>query len=157
MTDEEAARVVAAGLSWVGTPYHHNASVKGCGVDCAQLIKAAHVEAGVVDDFAVAKYTHDWHLHRSEECYLATVEAYLEPVDGLESPLVDRGSGAAFRPATVLLWRMGRTFSHAALVTEWPVVVHAYFPARMVVLDRLHEGHPLARREMRAYRLGGPA
>ncbi len=32
-------KIVAAARAWVGTPYHHQASVKGAGCDCLGLIR----------------------------------------------------------------------------------------------------------------------
>jgi hypothetical protein len=73
--------VIAAGRSWIGTPYHHMARVKGHGVDCAQVLIAAFVEAEMVEDFNPGYYTMDWHLHRNEERYLSFMETYLERID----------------------------------------------------------------------------
>lgn len=154
----ERLAVVEAARTWIGTPYHHRASVKGPegGVDCALIIKAAHVEAGLVEDFQVPKYTHDWHMHRSEEQYLSFLSDYARPVDDLELSLVERGTGWSALPATILMWKLGRTFSHGAIVTQWPFVVHAYHPSRRVIEETL-EGHPLMFRPMRAYSLWGDA
>ena len=38
MSDAQRAAVVAEARSWIGTPYHHAADVKGHGVDCAMLL-----------------------------------------------------------------------------------------------------------------------
>jgi NlpC/P60 family putative phage cell wall peptidase len=37
MTTRE--QIVAAARGWLGTPYHHQASVKGVGCDCLGLIR----------------------------------------------------------------------------------------------------------------------
>src|SRR5215207_7343246 len=37
MTTRE--QIVAAARGWIGTPYHHQASVKGVGCDCLGLIR----------------------------------------------------------------------------------------------------------------------
>ena len=37
MTTRE--QIVAAARGWAGTPYHHQASVKGVGCDCLGLIR----------------------------------------------------------------------------------------------------------------------
>lgn len=41
------ASLVEIARSWVGTPYHHAAGVKGVGVDCAFMVCMSFQEAGV--------------------------------------------------------------------------------------------------------------
>ena len=49
MTEHEQRQaVVAEALTWLGTPYHHRARVKGAGVDCGQLLAAVFEGAGVL-------------------------------------------------------------------------------------------------------------
>ena len=66
------AAVVAAARSWIGTPYHHAADVKGRqgGVDCAMLLVRVYCDLGLVEPFDPRPYTRDWMLHRDEERYL---------------------------------------------------------------------------------------
>lgn len=155
MTQREA--VVVAARSWLGTPYHHHARVKGKGVDCGMLIIAAFYEAGLIADIDPGFYTHDWHMHRSEEKYLRTVEERLERWDDREQTLRARmASEPHWQPpiASVLVWRVGRTFSHGAIVTTWPNIVHSYWPSRLVEEVSIF-GTPMAERPMRVYDFGG--
>jgi cell wall-associated NlpC family hydrolase len=116
MTDQLAQRaaVVEVALTWEGTPYHHMARVKGAGVDCATLLQAVFVEAGLIEDKRIDYYPPDWHLHRSQERYLEQVCAYAREI--AHDP----------EPGDVVLWRFGRCFSHGAIVVKWPIVIHAY-------------------------------
>lgn len=156
MTEDEArAAVVAEVRKWKRTPYHHNQAVLGAGVDCARLIIEAFVGAGLVDRFSAGSYTHDWHLHRDDEKYLSVVESYLSRVDTVETPLNERPEWAA-RPGDVLVWRVGRTYSHGAIVTQWPYIVHASFPDRAVTEVSLI-GTTMAERKMRTYTFWGNA
>lgn len=41
--------IVQEARSWVGTPFHHQAAVKGLGCDCAGLVRGVGVACGVVD------------------------------------------------------------------------------------------------------------
>lgn len=53
----EKSRVVAVARSWIGTPFHHQARVKGAGVDCIGLvIGVARDLALVPEDFDVQGY-----------------------------------------------------------------------------------------------------
>ena len=45
----QRAAVVAAARSWIGTPYHHAADVKGVGVDCAMLLVRVYSDLGLID------------------------------------------------------------------------------------------------------------
>lgn len=149
----ERVRVVVEGRRWVGTPYHHHANVLGSGVDCAQLLSESFFGAGLVDRFDVGKYNHDWHLHRNEEKYLEVVETYCRRIDDTEASLRDRPD-LWVAPADILVWRVGRTFSHGALVTEWPYIIHSYFPSNMVEEVSII-GTPMAKRPMRIYSFWG--
>jgi NlpC/P60 family putative phage cell wall peptidase len=121
----QRAAVVAEARTWLGTPYHHEARVKGAGVDCAQLLIGVYAAVGLIKPPKIAHYPPDWHLHRSAERYLAIVLDHARELDAAaEAP----GAG------DVVLWRFGRCFSHGAIVVAWPVVIHAYL-GRPVVLE----------------------
>ncbi len=111
--------VVAEARRWIGTPYHHQADVFGAGVDCAMILVRVFVDLGLVAPFDPRPYPVDWHLHQSEERYLAQLRARSVEV-------------AAPLPGDIVMWRYGRTYSHSAIVTDWPRVVHAYATARIV-------------------------
>lgn len=111
--EEERARVVAVAHSWLRTPYHHNAKIKGVGIDCLTLLAAVFEEAGVVPKIEIPKYSHQWHLHHSEELYLNGLLQYTHEV---EDP----------QPGDIALWKFGRCFSHGAIVIQWPTIIHAY-------------------------------
>jgi hypothetical protein len=146
-----AEALIAAGRSWIGTPYHHMARVKGHGVDCGQILIAAHVEAGLADDFDPGYYTMDWHLHRSEERYLGFVETHLERVDagaGDAPPRVRPTWSPS--PGSVVVFRIGRTFSHGGLVSVWPNIIHANVHDGCVVESTII-GTVLEDRPMRTY------
>lgn len=113
----QRAAVVAEARSWIGTPYHHEARVKGRqgGVDCAQLLIGVFSAPGVglIEPMSVPHYPPDWHLHRDAERYLGTVLQHAYEIPG--PPL----------PGDVVVWRFGRCFSHGAIVIEWPLIVEA--------------------------------
>lgn len=129
--DEQRAQVRDIARTWIGTPYHHRAGVKGVGVDCARILIEVFAEAGLMERFNPPKYSRDWHLHRNEEVYLANLEVHIsKPIKEAISPF----HLGEYKPlmGDVLVFRVGRTFSHSAIVTEWPRVVHASAPSRFV-------------------------
>lgn len=151
---EQRAAVVAEARRWLGTPYHHRASVLGAGVDCALLILEAFAGAGIEERFEVDPYNHDWHLHRGEERYLEIVENYMALTEADETPLKFRDPPPILQPADVIMFRVGRTFSHGAIVTEWPFIIHAYYPSRIVEEVDIR-GTPMAEKPVRFYSYWG--
>ena len=113
-------RVIAEARSWLGTPYHHAACVKGVGVDCAMLVKAVYEAAGLVSPFEVSFYPPDWHLHRDEERYLGFVA---ERASASDRP----------QPGDLALFRFGHCVSHGAIVIDRDWLIHSYI-GRGVVL-----------------------
>jgi len=118
--DPRRAAIVAEAVSWIGTPFHHAARIKGAGVDCLMLLAEIYERAGVVGHVEPPFYVPDWHLHRDAERYLDGLARHATEIAGPP------------RPGDIALFRFGRTFSHGAVVIEWPRLVHAYWAARMV-------------------------
>ena len=119
--------------TWLGTPYHHQAAVKGAGVDCARILIEVYAEAGLMASYKPERYTKDWYFHRNEEKYLKNIE------DHAGLPIKDNTSihlwaDEKYRPlmGDMLVWRVGRTFSHGGIVSNWPNIIHASAPSRMV-------------------------
>lgn len=139
---EQRAAVVAEARSWLRTPYHHHAAVKGAGVDCALLLIEVYAATGLAPRLDVGDYPPDWMLHRGEERYLGWVERYAREV-------------AAPLPGDIALFRFGRCFSHAAIVLDDPAILHAYRPAGSVVLDDRCANADLVAREVRFFSLWG--
>src|SRR5208283_5940831 len=110
----QRAAVVAAARSWIGTPYHHAADVKGVGVDCALILVRVFCDLGLVEPFDPRPYTRDWMVHRDEERYLGFLLARAKIV---EAP----GAG------DVILFRVGAFYGHGGIgtKTEHWTIVHA--------------------------------
>ena len=121
---EQRAAVVAEARTWLRTPYHHAADVKGHGVDCAMLLVRVYCDLGLVEKFDPRPYTKDWFLHRDEERYLGFLLARSREV---RTPL----------EGDIVLFRMGRCFAHAGIVSRVAplAIIHAFAPARSVVED----------------------
>jgi len=156
---EQRAAVVAEARLWVGAGYHHYAAVRPTAtergaIDCARILIETFAGAGLIERFHPGEYAADWHLHRGEERYLAMVERYCRLVGEDESPLIDRGQEFAPKPGDILMWRWGRTFSHSAIVTGWPSIIHAFAPEQSVVECDVR-GTPMSDKPMRVYSFWG--
>lgn len=136
--NEQRAALVNAACGWIGTPYHHKQRVKGAGVDCAQLLIATYADAGLIEAFDTGEYPEDWMMHRDEERFLAWVEKYLVEVTAPKS-------------GDVAIWRFGRSFSHGAIVTQWPEFIHAYKAAGCVCPGNIEHDIGLSARRVRFY------
>ena len=127
----ERLAVVQEAMTWLGTPYLHQGRVRGSGVDCGQFLELVFEGAGVIQPTKIEDYPHDWHLHRSEERYLETVERVAHRVD--RAPL----------PGDIILYRFDKAISHGAIVIEWPRhIIHAYIRLG-VILDDAERNHVL--------------
>jgi cell wall-associated NlpC family hydrolase len=125
---KERAAVVAEVRSWIGTPYHNCADVRGVGVDCGMLLVRVFVDTGICAPFDPRPYPIDWHLHRNEERYLGFI--------------FDRAAAVtAPQPGDVMVVRYGRCYSHGGVVTNAAplTIVHAFFPAGRVLEEAI--GH----------------
>jgi cell wall-associated NlpC family hydrolase len=123
---DQRAVVVAEARSWIGTPYHNCADLKGVGVDCGMLLVRVFVDAGLCAPFDPRPYPIDWHLHKGDERYLGFI--------------FDRGSEVSEpQPGDVMVLRYGRSYAHGGIVTKPrpTTFVHAFHPARRVLEEEI--------------------
>ena len=69
--------IVTAARGWLGTPYHHQASVKGVGSDCLGLIRGIWRELYGPEPEAMPAYTPDWGSATGSETLLAAACRHL--------------------------------------------------------------------------------
>lgn len=108
--------VVAAARRWIGTPYHHQASMIGVGADCLGLIRGVWREIYGEDAETPPGYSRDWGEASGHE---TLVEAALRH-------LVPRARGT-FHIGDVLIFRMrpGAIAKHAAVLATPDTMIHA--------------------------------
>jgi len=110
------ATVIATAKSFLRTPYVPQGRVRGGGVDCATLILECAIAAGIVPpDEVLPHYPFQWNLNDDVELLLNFVKRY--------APEVDKP-----QPASIVIFQMGKTFSHGAVVIDWPLCIHARTP-----------------------------
>lgn len=114
------AVIVARG--WLGTPYRHQASVRGAGADCLGLVRGVWREVVGEEPEAVAPYSADWAETGGRETLLEAAGRWMRPV-AIE----------AMRPGDVLLFRMSpeAAVKHCAILSAddgpEPRMIHAYW------------------------------
>jgi len=135
LTAEQRRSVVRAAQEWLGTPYHHHARVKKAGADCAMFPLSVYQECGILPkDYQPPEYSVQWHLHRSEELYLKEIDRFVAEINGPP------------QPADFVVFQFGRTYSHGAIVVDWPIVIHSYIPHGVTLSDALRDGELLGRK-----------
>jgi NlpC/P60 family putative phage cell wall peptidase len=112
-----AGKIVAEARSWVGTPYQHQASLKGVGCDCLGLVRGVWRAVLGEEPEAVPPYAPDWAEAASNEPLAEAALRHLVSVATSE-----------FQPGDVLLfrWRASTAAKHAAIVTASNLMVHAH-------------------------------
>lgn len=101
------AAIVAEARSWIGTPYHHQASLKGVGCDCLGLVRGVWRALLGREPEAVPGYSSDWGEVSAEEAMLTAARRHMTEIDASEA-----GAG------DVLVFRMrpGRVAKHAGIL-----------------------------------------
>lgn len=120
---EERARVVAVATSYLRTPYAHMGRKRGVGVDCATLLLACFVEAGLMADTKLGYYAKQWNLHQTDERYMAVIREQAREIAG------PPGAG------DIVVFLVGKCFAHGAIVVEWPRIIHAREPTGVEYAD----------------------
>jgi len=63
----DPARVIAAARAWLGTPYHHQASLLGVGCDCLGLLRGVWRDVVGKEAPGLPPYSPDWGEVRAQE------------------------------------------------------------------------------------------
>ncbi|HHL42116.1 MAG TPA: peptidase P60, partial [Hellea balneolensis] len=110
--------VIAEALSWVGTPYQHQMSIKKHGCDCLGLVRGIWRTLYGVEPETVPPYTPSWAEPGDDEILKSACERLMEPL-----ALGD------VKPGDVLLFRMrpGCPAKHMAILVAPNIIVHAYW------------------------------
>lgn len=122
--------IIDESLSWVGTPYHAQAHLKGIGVDCIGLIIGVAKAVGVLaPTYRPPIYSQEWHWHSNEELLQETLTL-------MQCPCLPVGQ---HQPGDMLVFQYGRVSSHVGIVLPEGLLVHAVRDDGRVVAQRLTE------------------
>lgn len=116
-----------AARGWLGTPYRHQASVKGEGADCLGLVRGVWRETVGQEPEATPAYSPDWAEVGGEETLLAAARRWM-----VERPVGEMQVG------DVLMFRMaeGAPVKHCAILSALgppePRMIHAYWGRSVV-------------------------
>ena len=108
--------IIAAARLWLGTPYAHQASLKGVGCDCLGLVRGVWREIRGGEPEAVPAYSPDWAEAGLRETLAEAGERYLVPIDR------DRFAGG---DVLLFRWRPHLPAKHAAITVSKTRMIHA--------------------------------
>jgi NlpC/P60 family putative phage cell wall peptidase len=123
------SQIVTEARSWIGTPYQHQASLKGVGCDCLGLVRGVWRELIGPEPERAPPYAPDWAEAGGGETLAQAAARYMTAVPLTPSqPSPASGGAQGWGPGDVLLfrWRTNMPAKHAAIVTTPELMVHAH-------------------------------
>lgn len=126
MTTFTRAALIAEARTWIGTPWHHQAAVKGAGCDCIGFVRgAAEPFIGVITQ--PMNYAATWPLYRAEERLRDEMAAHATEIDIADA-----------LPGDILLFGVGKgPAHHCGFLSEANRLLHCYREAGAVVEQAL--------------------
>ena len=108
--------IVRIARSWIGTPYHHQASVAGVGTDCLGLVRGIWRALYGAEPAPTPLYSRDWVEASNRETLLDAARQYLIAVRNGE-----------MRPGDVLIFRFKHNLpaKHVAVLATEGSMIHA--------------------------------
>ncbi len=109
--------IVAAARGWIGTPYRHQASLRGIGCDCLGLVRGVWRELIGPEPEAPPPYTPDWAEAQGRETLALAAGRHLVAI-----PLAEA------QPGDVVLfrWRDHLPAKHCAILSGPATLIHAH-------------------------------
>jgi cell wall-associated NlpC family hydrolase len=129
--------------SWLGTPFHPHAAIRGVGVDCVHLLAEIYRETGLFAGYELPRYTMDGGDHADSSQVLSWLEAH---------PRFRRLDLAteALAAGDLVTFRLGRVAHHVGLMLSEQTFLHAIRDCG--VLESRIDEKTYARRFLLAYR-----
>ncbi len=101
---------------WIGTPYQHQASLKGVGCDCLGLVRGLWCERFGAEPEQPPAYSPDWAEAGLEETLVQAGRRHLIEVPSL---MFEEGDVLLFR------WKPHLPAKHAGIATSRATMIHA--------------------------------
>lgn len=109
--------IVDAARLWLGTPYHHQASLRGVGCDCLGLVRGVWRNLCGDEPEAPPPYSPSWAESLRQETLALAAERHLLPLVPADA-----------QPGDVLLfrWREHLPAKHCAILASPDRIIHAH-------------------------------
>lgn len=117
-------QVLLIAHSWIGTPYRHQASLKGVGCDCLGLVRGIWRELYGREPELPPPYAPDWAERSGEDRLMDAAARHFDP------PIPP----AEALPGDLLLfrWRPHMAAKHAGILAGERLFIHAYEQAAVI-------------------------
>jgi len=112
-----ADKIITEARTWIGTPYHHQASLKGVGCDCLGLIRGVWRALYDEEPEAPPPYTPDWAEACGGETLLDAATRHLQSIET---------AGAGAGDIVLFRWRGHLPAKHCAILTGPETMIHAH-------------------------------
>jgi cell wall-associated NlpC family hydrolase len=125
-------QIVREAWTWVRTPYHPSARIKGVGVDCAQLLYMVFNSFGLIPDMPPEAKSSRWFVSNKDQSYLTTILTLAKEITESE-----------VGPGDIVLFRQPnyQVFHHAGIVVDWPhSIIHAVRNVGVCLANPTQEG-----------------
>jgi NlpC/P60 family putative phage cell wall peptidase len=116
------AEILRLAQGWIGTPYQHQASLKGQGADCLGLLRGVWREAVGPEPEPMQAYAPGWAEFSTEDRLMSLAHRLLLP---RADARIEAGTVILFR------WRPHLPAKHCAIATGPQHFVHAHDGARV--------------------------
>ncbi|HXJ01300.1 MAG TPA: hypothetical protein VNH44_08745 [Micropepsaceae bacterium] len=115
----ERDSLIAAARGWIGTPYVHQASLKGLGCDCLGLLRGVWRELMGDEPETPPPYSVDWAEASGDETLYTALKRHFAEIDRID-----------IAPGDIALFRMAARgpAKHCGIVAEQggvPTLIHA--------------------------------
>ncbi|MFD1796903.1 peptidase [Paracoccus aurantiacus] len=116
-TAADPDRIIAAARSWLGTPYHDQASLKGVGCDCLGMARGVWRELVGDEPFPIPPYSRDWGETGAREVLAEGARRMMIEIDPRD-----------VIPGALILFRMRASAiaKHVGILTAPDRFIHAY-------------------------------
>jgi len=117
--------IIEEAMTWVGTPYHSQARLKGVGADCLTFIAGVLINVGIIPpSVEIPFYRQDFMKHLHSENYLNGLLDYGREIHDSEK-----------QPGDVVLYKLkgAGVYCHTGIIIEWPKIIHCYMQGVLVV------------------------
>ncbi|WP_434058440.1 NlpC/P60 family protein [Coralliovum pocilloporae] len=108
--------LIAEARSWIGTPYRHQASLKGVGCDCLGLVRGLWRFLYGTEPESLPAYTPDWAEANGEETLAEAGHRHLLPIS---TDVAEAGDLILFR------WQPHCPAKHVGLLSRTDHFIHA--------------------------------
>lgn len=113
-------QVIEEAREWLKTPFHHQASLKGVGVDCGGLVRGVYNNLGVTTPNCPVDYARTPRNDRLRQIVLQYAVRTNDP-----------------KPGDIILFVLLKEPQHLGILTDRGTVIHSYQPVGGVVEHRL--------------------